>query len=468
MPRIAKKATEAATPRKNGNLAVDYRPLHSLIPYARNARTHTDAQIGQIAASIREFGWTQPILVDGESGVIAGHARLIAAEKLGMDKVPCIELAHLNPAQKKAYILADNKLTLNAGWDDALLRLELVELRDLDFNLSLTGFDERELLALTTEQVEGLTDPDEVPDVPADPATMTGDLWVLGSSRLLCGDCTQPEQRHRLTEGNPADLMLTDPPYGINIVKVDGASVGGSKPVTIDSKRVGTMSANGAYPFRGKKKLTATDGGGKLVDANEYYPIHGDDKPFDPSHLIGLARNHILFGGNYFASRLPDGRCWIVWNKNNTGHFADCELAWTDLDHGVKRYDFTWNGLVREGPRTEELSKRIHPTQKPVGLFAAIIQDFTKSDAIVLDPYVGSGSTIIACERTRRICTSMEIELHYCDVSIERWQNFTGKEATLEGDGRTFAQIKAERLGNMPILPKENQDPVLRSPEGRV
>ena len=197
-------------------LVVHYRPAASLIPYARNARTHTDAQVAQIAASIREFGWTNPVLVDGDNGVIAGHGRLMAAKKLGLREVPVIELAGLSEAQKRAYIIADNKLALNAGWDSDLLALEFGDLQDLGFDLSLTGFGDDEIMALTSLGTPGLTDPDDIPDLQEHSVSQRGDVWIMGRHRLVCGDSTDADDVARALNGVTPHLMVSDPPYGVN------------------------------------------------------------------------------------------------------------------------------------------------------------------------------------------------------------------------------------------------------------
>lgn len=206
----------AAVRHNDGALAIEYRPLDALIPYARNARTHSDAQVAQIAASIREFGWTNPVLVDGDNGIIAGHGRLLAARKLGMSQAPVIELAGLSEAQKRAYILADNKLALNAGWDDELLALEFADLASLGVDLSLTGFGEDEILALTSLGSPGLTDPDEIPPAPAQPVSRPSDVWLLGNHRLLCGDSTNADDVAMALNGVKPHLLVTDPPYGVS------------------------------------------------------------------------------------------------------------------------------------------------------------------------------------------------------------------------------------------------------------
>ena len=198
------------------SLEIEYRAIDSLVPYIRNARTHSDAQVAQIAASIKEFGFTNPILVDGDNGIIAGHGRLAASRQLGLGEVPVIELAHLSKAQKQALILADNKLALNAGWDDDALKIELAELGDLDFDLTLTGFDADELAGLTATETEGLTDEDAVPDAPEVPVTVEGDVWLLGRHRLMCGDSTSIDAVEKLMDGQKADMVFTDPPYGMS------------------------------------------------------------------------------------------------------------------------------------------------------------------------------------------------------------------------------------------------------------
>ncbi len=410
---------------------VERKPVASLVPYANNARMHSDAQIAQVARSIEQYGFTVPVLIDDSGGIIAGHCRVLAAKQLGLAEVPVMIASGWSEAERRAYIIIDNKLALNAEWNDAALRVEFAELEATGFDLANLGFEPGELKAIRQDSgVSGLTDPDEIPEALPEPISKPGDIWVLGKHRLCCGDCTNLAIVNEALNGVIPELMLTDPPYGINIVKINSPTDGGGKPVTI-------IRAHGASPVGGVKNKRGTVGAANWVDANEYLPIHGDDKPFDPSHLIGLADNHILFGGNYFASKLKDGRCWIVWDKNNTGNFADCELAWTDFDKGVKLYRFTWNGLVREGIRAEELSKRIHPTQKPVGLFSSIIEDFSEQNGNIFDPYIGSGTSIIACERTGRCCFGIEIEPAYVDISVQRWQNFTGKKAHRE-DGKSF------------------------------
>jgi hypothetical protein len=431
---------------------IDLRPVEKLLPYPRNARTHSEEQIGQIAASIREFGWTNPVLLDGQSGVIAGHARLLAARQLGLKQVPCIELAHLTEAQKRAYILADNRLALNAGWDLSLLAGEIQELKAEDFDLNLLGFEEKELgeLLAYEEGTPSLTDPDEVPGTPEEPVTQPGDLWVLGKHRLLCGDATKAEDVERLLNHAKDLIVITDPPYGLNIVKTKTAADkgvgGGGKPYGKSGVVGGGGSAGHMYPYGGVKKGVV--GGENIVKPSLYSPVINDGSTDTAENFYRCVcacnlANLIIFGGNYFTHFLPPSRCWIIWDKQNSGNFAAVEIAWTSYDRGSRLYQWMWNGLSRAGDRKTELEKRVHPTQKPVGLFEKIFADFLFEKCF--DGFLGSGSTLIACEKAGRTCYGMELSPAYCDVILTRWQNFTGKQATLDGTKQTFDQISQKR-----------------------
>jgi DNA modification methylase len=362
--------------------------ITALIPYAKNSRTHDDAQVAQIAASIKEFGWTNPILVDGDKGIIAGHGRLMAARKLKMDKVPVIELSGMTDAQKKAYVIADNRLALNAGWDNAMLTIELQDLEDEGFDLSLTGFDDSELDALLNpiEETEGLTDEDAVPDVPQEPKTKLGDIYILGNHRLMCGDSTMLHDVEKLMIGVYPDLIHTDPPYGMNAVSKSS-----------------------------------------VLKANYGTDIMGDDNPDvakDAFNLIyGLYPNakQIWWGANYYCSVLPDSECWLVWDKNNgQSDQTDCELAWANF-----------RSVVRQFTQASEKTNRVHPTQKPVSLMEWIIKRFNLSSKTIADFFGGSGSTLIAAEKNGLQAFIMEFDPKFCDVIVKRWENFTGKKAIL-------------------------------------
>jgi DNA modification methylase len=366
---------------------ITQKKVTELIPYVNNSRTHSDEQIAQIAASIKEFGWTNPILIDGSNGIIAGHGRLLAARKLGHKEVPTIELKDLTETQKKAYIIADNRLALNAGWDNEMLTIELNDLLADGFALDILGFDPKEIAALLEpEVVEGLTDEDAVPDVPEEPKTKRGDIYQLGYHRLMCGDSTFIDDVEKLMDGTYPDLIHTDPPYGMNAV---------SKSSVL-------------------KKNYKTD-------------ILGDDNPDvakDAFNLIyGLypEAKHIWWGANYYCSALPDSECWLVWDKDNgQSDQTDCELAWANF-----------RSVVRQFTKASEKSNRVHPTQKPVALMEWIIRRFKLSSDTIADYFGGSGSTLIAAEKHGIKAFVMEFDPKFCDVIVKRWEDFTGKKVVL-------------------------------------
>ena len=361
--------------------------IETLIPYVNNSRTHSDEQIAQIAASIKEFGWTNPILVDGENGIIAGHGRLMAARKLGYKEVPVIELSELTDTQRKAYIIADNRLALNAGWDNEMLTIELNDLLADGFALDILGFDPKELDALLEpEVIEGLTDEDAVPDVPDEPTTKIGDIYQLGNHRLMCGDSTFIDDVEKLMQGTYPDLVHTDPPYGMNAVSKSS-----------------------------------------VLKKNYKIDILGDDNPDvakDAFNLIyGLypEAKHIWWGANYYCSALPDSECWLVWDKNNgQSDQTDCELAWANF-----------RSVVRQFTQASEKTNRVHPTQKPVSLMEWIIKRFKLSSKTIADFFGGSGSTLIAAEKNNIQAFIMEFDPKFCDVIVKRWEDFTGKKAQL-------------------------------------
>lgn len=387
-------------------MEITQRKTADLIPYVNNARTHSEQQVLQIAASIKEFGFNSPVLVDGDNGIIAGHGRVMAAKKLGLDEVPTIELKHLTKTQKKAYILADNRLALNSGWDNDLLALELGELSDDGFDLDLLGFDDTELSLLDEpETAEGLTDEDAVPDAPVEPITKLGDVWLCGNHRVMCGDSTSIDAVDKLMNGNKADMVFTDPPYGISIVNKSGHV-----------------------------------GGGKLAKVGTYQPVANDesiDVAIEAIQIINTlnAKIEIIWGGNYYANSLKNSSCWIIWDKNNTGNFADAELAWTNLKTAVRIFKHTWNGMIKD---SEHKEKRVHPTQKPIALAEWCFNEYGNDCNNIIDLFGGSGSTLIASEKNNKNCFMMELSPSYCDVIIKRWQDFTGKQAILESTGEPY------------------------------
>ena len=385
---------------------VERRKVAGLIPYARNSRTHSDEQVGQIAASIKEWGWTVPVLIDPEGVLIAGHGRILAAQKLGISDVPCMVADGWSDAQRKAYVIADNKLALNSGWDDEMLKVELGELGELDFDLSLTGFGPDELAAFFVEEIEGLTDEDAVPDAPEVPVTVEGDVWLLGRHRLMCGDSTSIDAVDRLMDGLKPNVVFTDPPYGISIVSKDGGVGGGTKG-----------------------KYREVIGDGDVNVAVDVFRI-----------CEAMAIPEVFFwGANHYSSVLPNSSCWVVWDKQGgkSVTFADCELCYTNLKKPVRMFTHIWDGFRRDSERGE---MRVHPTQKPVKLFVEIWEKFNTGQ-VVMDLFLGSGSTLIACETSDRVCYGMELDPKYCDVIIKRWQEFTGQTATLEATGKAYAEL---------------------------
>jgi ParB-like chromosome segregation protein Spo0J len=359
--------------------------IERLTPYARNARTHSDAQVAQLAASIREWGWTTPILVSPDGGVIAGHGRLLAARQLGMVNVPVIVAEGWSEAKTRTYVLADNQLALQAGWDNELLALELGELGELGFDLDMTGFGEDEIAALTPGGTEGLTDPDEVPEPPAEPITKAGDLWLLGEHRVLCGDSTKAEDVARLMGGEKAKSVVTDPPYGIGPLMQGG-----------------TWAKKAAAHLSAMREWDATT-------SQQFFDM-----------VVSLGVPSVVWGGNYFIT--PASRCWLAWDKPEFPTMSSVELAWTNIDKNAKRI---------ECPRTHQADgAKEHATQKPVRVMAWALE-FVPA-GLVYDPFLGSGTTLIAAEQLGRKCYGMEISPAYCDVIVKRWEQFTGKQATRE------------------------------------
>ena len=392
----------------NKPIQVQQTPVDALIPFARNARTHSDEQVKQIAASIREFGFNNPILIRDDLTVIAGHGRLAAAKVLGLKEVPTISLAHLTPLQVRAYVLADNKLALNAGWDDEMLALELEELAMEGFDAALTGFDEVEVGALLADKTEeGLTDEDAVPEAPKEPTTKMGDVWLLGNHRVMCGDSTSVDAVDLLTEGQQPAMIFTDPPYGIS---------------------------------HSGKGITA---GG--VEGNDFGEIMGDNDVSVAIDSYNLCASKwpdalmIFWGANYYPSALPNGHGWIVWDKQREGDiFSGAELAFINGGVRVDVFRHMWHGMIKA---SEHGQKRVHPTQKPIALAEWCFSKYG-NPLMVLDLFGGSGSTLIACEKTGRNARLMELDPKYCDVIVKRWQDFTGKKATLESNGKTFDELK--------------------------
>jgi DNA modification methylase len=363
--------------------------VSELIPYINNSRTHSEEQITQLISSIKEFGFTNPILLAPDNSIIAGHGRLQAVKRLGHEEVPCIIISGLTKTQIKALIIADNQLALNAGWDLEKLSVEIEGLKDEDFNIDILGFEDDFIKDLLNKENEGLTDEDAVPEILENPKTKVGDLWILGNHRLLCESSTSIDAVNKLMNGTYPDLIHTDPPYGMNAVS-----------------KSGVLSKNYKTDILGDNNADIAKESFKLI-----YSLYPDSK-------------QIWWGANYYCSVLPDSECWLVWDKDNgQSDQTDCELAWANF-----------RSVVRQFTQSSEKKNRVHPTQKPVEVSQKALQYFTKKGEVVVDLFLGSGSNLIACQTMGRIMAGMELDPHYCDVIVKRWEDFTGKKAVLENE----------------------------------
>lgn len=370
-------------------LQVEYVDISTIKPYKGNAKEHPKEQIEQIKKSMQEFGVKDPIGI-WHNEIVEGHGRYLALKELGEKTIPVIRLDDLTDEQRRAYTLVHNQLTMNSGFNLDTLKVELDNIGEIDmseFGFNLDGIGEE------PQEVQE-DDFDEEP--PAEPKAKYGDLYQLGRHKLLCGDSTKIEDVEKLMNGCKADMVFTDPPYGVNVVG-EGGSIGGD---TIYGK------------------------------VGKYSKVIGDDKEFDPSPILKWFEKSKIFlwGANYYANKLFNSGKWIVWDKNRGEgtNFSDCELCWTNLDGiAVKKYKCTWDGMRREG----ESGKRVHPTQKPIKLCANILNDYSEKGETIIDLFGGSGSTLIACEQIDRNCFMMELDPKYIDVIINRWETFTGKKA---------------------------------------
>lgn len=402
---------------------IEHVSVDKLIPYANNARTHSDAQVAQIAASIKEFGFNNPVLISEDGTIIAGHGRLMAARKLGLTDVPCIKLSHLTPTQRKAYVIADNQLALNAGWNEELLTIELDELLADNFALEVLGFDPDELKRLMSENevTHGLTDEDQAPEVEDNPVTKLGDMWVLGKHRLMCGDSTSIEALETLCSGQLVDMWLTDPPYNV-------AYEGKTKDaLTIKNDSMGDSE------FRQFLRDCYVAADAVMKPGAVFYIWHADSEGYNfrgaandagwkvRQCLIWKKQTMVMGRQDYHWKHEP---CLYGW-KDGAGHLWASDRKQT---------------TILEFDRPSRNSE--HPTMKPVALFEYQMLNNTKGGDIVLDSFGGSGTTLIAAEKNGRIALLMELDPKYCDVIVKRWQDFTGKQAVLESSGQTFAELK--------------------------
>lgn len=387
--------------------------IENLLPYARNSRTHSDEQTAQIAASIKEFGFTNPVLIDNDNQIIAGHGRVLAARKLKMKEVPCIRLGYLTETQKKAYVIADNKLALNSGWDEELLALEIADLKNEDFDVSMLGFTEDELAGLgeqLVEEVEALTDDDAVPEVPAEPVTRLGDVWVMGKHRLMCGDSTSIDAVDKLLEGKKADMVFTDPPYGVS------------------------------FQSNMSKRFDVLANDDKILDVA---PVVWQFMKDNTAAFIWTSHHVYTEWRSQFSEFYKQT---IIWHKGGNGmgdlngqYALDYEIALFCTKGSPKFRGARGMAVWKVGK--DSASNYVHPTQKPVELAERAIGDFSDPKNVVMDLFGGSGSTLIACEKTNRQARLMELDPKYCDVIVKRWQDFTGKKATLEASGKTFDEV---------------------------
>ena len=388
-----------------------------LIPYARNSRTHSDEQVNQIASSIKEFGFLNPIIIDGENGIIAGHGRVMAANKLNIKELPCVDASHLSETQRRAYVIADNKLALNSGWDIEMLRVEFDELQEAGFDLELTGFSLDEIADLQIEELtEGLTDEDETPECPDVPTAVLGDIWQLGNHRLMCGDSTSIDAVEKLMDGKKAQMVHTDPPYGVSYqsnmrTKTDKFDQLKNDDVFLDiAPVINAVSDGWVFVWTSWKVIT---------------------KWIEQFSSFGYPTNQVIWHkpgggiGDLKKTFSSDYETALVWHRG-------AELT-------GKRIGSVWR-INKDGA-----AEYVHPTQKPVALPEEAIDKTTKAGYRVLDLFGGSGSTLIACEKIGRNAYLMELDPKYIDVIITRWQNFTGKEAVHIESGKTFNELKAER-----------------------
>jgi len=428
-------------------MKIEHTPVRELRPYAANARTHSKKQVKQIARSIAKFGFCNPVLIDDTKQIIAGHGRVEAAKLLGIDAVPTCQLSHLSETDKRAYILADNKLAEKAGWDKELLAIELQGLIELDVDIELTGFDTSEIDIILENAREANGDPsgpeDEVPNSLGPAVTQTGDLWLLGTHRLLCGDARDQAAYDRLLEGAKAEFVFTDPPYN----------------VAIDGHVCGLGRVHHREFAMGSGEMSEAEFTAFL---KAVFGVLAENTVDGSIHQICMDWRHMgemLGAGRAVYSELKN---LCVWNKNNGGmgtfyrskhelvfvwksgtapHINNFELG----QHGRHRanvWDYPGINTMRAG-RLEELA--MHPTVKPVILVADALKDCSRRRGLVLDPFCGSGTILIAAERTGRKARALEIDPTYVDVAVRRWQTYTGKSAVFSGSGETFETIAEQR-----------------------
>ena len=397
-------------------------PVERLVPYARNARTHSDAQIAQLAGSIREWGWTVPVLVDESGMLIAGHGRVLAARQLGLADIPVMIARGWSEAQKRAYVIADNKLAMNAGWDVELLKVELNDLKALGTDLGLVGFEDGELAELFADRSAGLTDPDDIPDVLPEPVSVLGDMWMLGEHRLVCGDSTDEPTVARALSGTVPLLMVTDPPYGVRYDPKWRARAGVNKNrlklgAVSNDDRADWHAAWAHFPGSVAYVWCASTHNDAVIASLESCGFERR------SQIIWCKDRFALGRGHYHWQHEP---CWYA--VRGDAHWR-----------GDRSQSTVWHIKAREDQGSG------HGTQKPVECMRRPIENNSSPGQPVYEPFCGSGTTIIAAEITGRACHAIELNPVYVDVAIRRWQAFTGKAAIQEANGCSFAEIAAQR-----------------------
>src|SRR5262245_7003700 len=410
-------------------LAVAYRPIENLAPYERNPRTHSPRQIDQLAASIKEFGFTNPILVDEQDGIIAGHGRLVAAQKIGLTVVPVIELSGLTAEQKRAYVIADNKLALNAGWDEGLLTLELGDLKDAGFDLGLTGFDAIEVDELFDKAnlKHGLTDGNAVPELPAVPFTQPRDVWILGRHRLVCGDCTIGADVAKALDGAKPMLMVTDPPYGVNYDPEWRARAG----VNLNAGKLGHVANDNRADWSAAWALFEGDVA-YVWHAGRHASIVEQSllaTGFEiRAQIIWCKDRFALSRGDYHWQHEP---CWYAVRKGRKGHWQ-----------GNRSQSTRWDIAARDD------SGHGHGTQKPVEAMLRPMLNNSIAGQALYEPFCGSGTAVVAAEMSGRRCLAIELDPAYVDVAVQRWEDFSGEKARREGDGAPFDRVDRRSKGD--------------------
>lgn len=400
----------------------------SLVPYARNPKMHPETQVAQIAASIQEWGFTMPVLIDEHGMIIAGHGRVLAAQRLGFTEIPCITARGWSEAKKRAYVIADNKLTENGGWNSEVLALELNELLEEGHDVDLTGFIQTEIDTLLDDLIrgEGVADgEDDIPHVPEVPVSEPSDLWILGKHRLLCGDSTRREDVSRVLEGVAPLLMVTDPPYGVNYDPSWRNQVGHSK-----TKRTGIVLNDDRADWRDVWALFPGDVAYVWHGALHAGTVAGslEATGFNIRSQIIWAKERLVLGrGDYHWQHEP---CWYAVRCDGKGNWS-----------GDRKQTTLWC-IANSGQDTET----VHGTQKPVECMRRPILNNSNPGQSIYDPFIGSGTTLIASETTGRVCYGLELNPAYVDVAVRRWQKFTGEMAILDRTGEAFAERKTAKI----------------------